>query len=440
MPSPVKPRPENWRQFTNRWKPAPHAKYIASLGGSYIWGTWKPSDPFPVNKDYSMVKKLAKDIRRKSAVERGDIEEFIKRNCSHMQLDEIRRLRIHLERGREFSRNGDYLYPYMNPRSGSDAWQDFRVFQDEWHHSEYRNPVDYDEYSMYSSPSYSDFLLYHAKKLIDCGIDGIYWDNCGGPMLIFDPVTGPAYELPDGSIQPYCDFFEMRKTIKRTATMVYLAGKTVFDNRPLVDLHITNGITLPYLSFAAFQLDLERGYGPTEFHERFSEEHIITETLGTHTGCAPAVLCCLTGNDMKHITRTFLAYTFAFDLPNVVWAYPGGKDYNILWRKLFNFGYGTNDVEVLTYWEEGNPQPVKVLDKDARITVYRRKNTPYAVVAVCDMGSTTRPVKVDISGLKYKNISVSDFENNRKFEVSPDGIVKINLPKREFILLEIKGK
>lgn len=440
MPSPVKPRPENWRQYTNRWKPAPHAKYIASLNGSYIWGTKRPSDHFPLNKDYSMAEKLAKDIRRKSAVERSDIEDFIKRNCGDMQLDEIRRLRIHLERGRDFARNGDYLYPYMNPRSGSGAWQDFSVFQDEWHHAEYRNPVDYDEYSMYSSPSYSDFLLYHAKKLIDCGLDGIYWDNCGGPMLIFDPVTGPAYELPDGSIQPYCDFFEMRNTIKRTATMVYLAGRTIFDNRPLVELHITNGITLPYLSFAAFQLDLERGYGPTEFHDRFSEEHIITETLGTQTGCSPVVLCGLTGNNLEHITRSFMCYTFAYDLPNVLWANNGSKVYKQLWRKLFNFGYAADNVEVITFWDENSKLPVKTADKDARITVYRQRNKPHAVAAVCDMGSSKRQVEVDISALGYKNAAVSDFETGKKYAVSPEGIVKLELPKREFILLEVRGK
>jgi len=440
MPSPVKPRPENWRQYTNRWKPAAHAKFIASLSGSYIWGTWRPSDPFPVNNDYEMARKLGRDVRRKSAVERKDIGEFIKRNCGRMQLDEIRRLRLHLERGRDFARNADILHPYMNPRSGSDAWPAFRVFQDEWHHAEYRNPVDYDEYSMYSTPSYSDFLIWHAKKLLDCGLDGIYWDNCGGPMLIFDPVTGPAYELPDGSIQPYCDFFEMRNTVKRTAVMAYLAGKTVFDNRPMVDLHITNGITLPYLSFAAFQLDLERGYGPTEFHERFSEEHILTETLGTHTGCAPAVLCCLTGNDLGHITRSFMCYTFAYDLPNVSWAYPGDRVFNRLWRKLFEFGYGTKDVEVVTFWDEGAPKVVTTKDRDARITVYRRKDSAHAVVAVCDMGNRERQVKVDISGLKYKNAVVSDFETGKRSAVSPAGIVGIDLPRREFVLLEVKGE
>ena len=440
MASPVKPRPENWRQYTSRWKPAPHARFMASLSGSYIWGTWRPSDPFPVNNDYEMARKLGRDTRRKSAVERKDIGEFIKRNCGHMQLDEIRRLRLHLERGRDFARNGDILHPYMNPASGSDAWPDFRTFQDEWHHAEYRNMVDYDEYSMYSSPSHRDFLIYYVKKLLDCGLDGIYWDNCGGGMLVFDPVTGPAYELPDGSIQPYCDWFGRRELIKRTAVAAYLAGKTVFDNRPMVDLHITNGITLPYLSFAAFQLDLERGYGPTEFHERFSEEHILTETLGTHTGCAPAVLCGLTGNDLEHITRSFMCYTFAYDLPNVVWAAHHGKIYSTLWRKLFQFGYGTKDVEVVTFWDEGAPKIVTAKDRDARITVYRRKDRAHAVVAVCDMGNQKRRTAVDVSGLKYKNITASDFETGRKLAVSPDGIVEVDLPRREFVLLELRGE
>ena len=206
-----------------------------------------------------------------------------------------------------------------------------------------------------------------------------------------------------------------------------------------MELHITNGITLPYLSFASFQLDLERGFGPDEFHNRFSEEYILTETLGTHTGCAPSVLCCITGNNLDYVTRTFLCYTFAYDLPNVTWQYMGGKDYNKLWRKLYQFGYATKDVEVLTFWENV-PHPVTVKDKDTRITVYRKKSNSHTIAAVCDLGNSRRKIEVDISGLNYKNVQVSNWETGKKYSVSPSGTIILDLPRRDFILLEICGK
>ncbi len=438
MPTPVKPRPAEWRRLSDRWKPAPHAIMTAVLAGSYIWGTYKPSDPFPLNHDYSMAKQLAPAVRKKAAEERGDIEKFIRRNCGKMQLDEVRRLRIHLERGRDFARTADRLFPYMNPRSGSNEWEDFRVFQDEWHHAEYRNPVDYDEYSMYPCKSFRDFLLYYAKKLIDSGLEGIYYDNLGGMMAVFDPEAGPAWETPSGTVAPFYDVFETRELIRRTAVMLYLNKKTIFaDHRPLLELHITNGIMLPYLSFAALQLDLERGYGPTEFHERFSEEHIRTETLGTHSGCSPVILCCMTGKKLDWITRTFVAYTLAFDLPNVTWQYNAGPSYRKIWRMLYNFGYSTPDVEVLPGWENCEP-PVTSQDRDVRITVYRKKNGK-TMAALADFGTRDRKLAVDFSGLGYKNASVIDAENGKTLPLNGANSLELNLHRHDFRLIEITG-
>ena len=123
-----------------------------------------------------------------------------------------------------------------------------------------------------------------------------------------------------------------------------------------------------------------------------------------------------------------------------VWAAPGSRTFNTLWRRLFEFGYASDDVEVLTFWEPGVPKVVKKNDKDARITVYRRKDKPHAVIAVCDMGNKKRQVGVDISGLGYGNPVVTNFENGKNFTVSPEGVIKVELPRREFVLIEIRGR
>lgn len=437
QPTPVKPRPADWRIYTDRWKPVPHARMLVNLCGAYMWGTYRPSDPFPINHDYSVARMLSKENRRKTAKDKKFVDDFIQRNCGKLQPDEIRRIRIHLERSQSLAANAAYMYPYMNPTSGADAWEDYRVFQDEWHLAEFRNPVDYDEYSISSSKSQVDYLLWNAKKLIDAGLDGIYYDNCGGGSLSLDPVTSSAWELPDGRIQPSMGFFSRRELVKRTATMLCQTGRTIFsDQRPLLELHTTNGIAVPYLSFAAFQLDLERGYGPTEFHERFTPEHIMTETLGTQTGCAPLVLCCLTGSKKEWLTRTFLCYSLAFDLPCVMWQYPGGPVFKKIWRMLYEFGYGTDEVSVLTDWNE-NPHPVTTKDKNAKITVYQKRKTGECLAAVCDFGKKNRTLELDLSGLQFKSPAVFNAESGKELSVKGQ-LLKLELPRHDFRMLKIR--
>ena len=105
------------------------------------------------------------------------------------------------------------------------------------------------------------------KKLVQAGMDGIYYDNIRD-WPVFDPARGPAYKLPDGRTQPFFDIFELREFIKRTAVMLYLNKKTFPDGRPVLMAHMTNTNIIPLMSFC----NITSGHGSVVWHQRFSNQ------------------------------------------------------------------------------------------------------------------------------------------------------------------------
>jgi hypothetical protein len=290
QPTPVKKAPSNWRNISYQRKINKHIQSNSLLfywnwGANTNWNSW------PVNNDYSIVKAMSKANRNnpKKQITKKLLDDFYAKNKSLYPQEKLHILRFHLAANMSH-KNHDLINHYLNPRSADSKWDSYKVFQNEWYSTEYRTQIDYDEYNIEATDSYQDMLLWHAKKLLKAGSDGIYYDNVR-VRATYDPIRGPAYELNNGKIQPYFDFFSFRKLLKRTATLLYLEKKTILDNRPFLTLHMTNGNIVPFLSFASNQLDLESEYGPKEFHDRFTEGYFLTETIATQAGNIPQLLC-----------------------------------------------------------------------------------------------------------------------------------------------------
>ena len=443
QPSPVKPQPENWQKFYDRGKPAAHAVPITILS-PYSYGSGRWWNPFPVGGDYTIVNHLSKVNRRtENKLTTEIIDRFFNKHKG--EIDILTKgnsyggsavFHEHLHRGRNHQPLCDLMYPYMNPRSADNQWEMYQVYQNEWYFTEYRTNIDYDEYNIEASPSYQDMMLWYARKMLREGMDGIYYDNVR-VRATFDPVRGPAYELGDGTVQPFFDFFSFRELLKRTATMIYLEKKFLIDDHPFFLLHMTNGALLPFLSFGTVQVDLESEFGPKEFHDRFSEGYYLAETIGTQAGCIPEILNLVTGNNRKWICRTFVTIQLAFDFPMVVW----GKDFDPVvtetWKKVYNFGYASNNCEIIPFWKPGF-HPVTCSNPEIRISTYKRTDKNEALIAVCDLGNSAKTVTVDIAGLAYTEPTAVNEETGAVYPVK-DNKITVELPRRDFRLIRIKG-
>jgi hypothetical protein len=433
QPTPVKPKPRGWRKLSSRWKPAGSIG-IASLCGNAIWGGKWAADPWPIGRDYSMVRMLSRKNRKTAWQNTDDMNAFIKKHFASATKEKKDFMRRHLIRGRNWAKFCTFLVPYLNPRGANLKWEEYQTFMDEWWYSNYR-ANNYDEYNIEPLKSYQDMFLYYCRQLIRNGLDGLYFDNVR-ERTSFDPVTGPAYELPDGNIQPYFDIFSMRELIKRAATMLYVEKKTFLDKRPLLIAHMTNTNLIPYMSFATMTLDLEAKFGGSDFQERFSEDWLLSETIGTQTGCVPQILVKITGNERDFVTRTFLAVTLAYDLPIVMNAGGLTGTFYSTWAKLRNFGYGSDKVEVFACWNKNNP--LKTLTPGVRSTLYLDKANRKAIVIISDFGSGGKAV-LDIGGIGFTPEKTLNFETGKPVMLQGTKL-ETTLKKHDFKIFLLKGK
>jgi hypothetical protein len=81
--------------------------------------------------------------------------------------------------------------------------------------------------------------------------DGIYIDDVF-PTHNFNTVTGSAYELPDGRIQPGVSFFGFREYVKRLRHVLHAHGKP-----SLITIHMTSTLIMPACSFVDLAWDGE---------------------------------------------------------------------------------------------------------------------------------------------------------------------------------------
>jgi hypothetical protein len=347
---------------------------------------------------------------------------------SHLPADRQDFYRRHMYRGIGYANSSDLLIPYMNVRASHLRWEEYQVFMDEWFCSDYRANNE-DDYNNTPTESYQDFLLFWNRKLIQEGLDGIYYDNIRdwhNP----NPVTGPAYEIGAGKIQPYFDIFDMRALIKRTAVMVYQEGKRIFDGRPLFVLHMTNTNIVPFTSLGSVSLDLEAMYGAMDFQDRFTEDYLKVCTLGLQSGAIPEAAIQISGSNQNFVTRTFLAVTLAYDIPMVLNCGGLTNTWHTTWRKLKLYGYGTDDVEVFPCYAPSGTYHAD--QKKIRLTEYKKKDGS-AILAVCSFGfaGTT---KVTIPA-NFKN--AADFETGTAIPINGNTI-EITLKKNDFKLIKFK--
>lgn len=432
--TPVKPQMKDWRRVTTYWKPAGvnNVYKMAPLLAIFYFGGKELGDIWPADYDYSMIQGIAAKNRSNPDLKLDAVKQFVDKHFADKSSEKKEFMMKHLKAGQSYSKGADFAVPYLNPRASHIDWPEYKVFMDEWWGSEYRaNSAD--EYNNHTSKSYQDMFLYNAKKLVDNGFEGLYYDNVRD-WHAFSDVTGPAYTLENGVTQPYYDMFEFHEMMKRTAVMLYMEGRKFLDDRPILWAHMTNTNIIPFMSFATMTLDWEAHYGSTDFQTRFSDGYILSQSLGTQTGCLPSVLVKITGNETERITRTFIATLLAYDIQIVI---PNGGFNAGIFQKvataMLKFGYGLDGVDVYPCWK---PQDyVKVDSKDAKISLYKKNGS--AMITVSDFSGKDSSVNVDISGLKSGKVKAVNIETNEVVPVTENKI-NLNIPKYDYRVILIE--
>ncbi len=428
--TPVKPQMQNWRRMFIGWKPD-GVKDVYKIG-CFLSTTFMGGDGdfWPAGKDYSLLEKFTTNRHFRERISPEVINAYVEKYYGDRSNDRKNYFRKGLTAGEQLSYKADFIFEYLNPKISKINWPEYQIFMDEWWCSEYR-ANNADPYNTRPEKSYQDFMLSYARKLIDCGFDGIYYDNVRD-WPVFSDVTGPGYVRPDGEMQPYFDIFAMRQTIKRTATLLFTQNKKFLDDRPFLYLHMTNTNIIPLMSFGTVSLEWEANYGSSDFQTRFPDGYILATTIGTQSGCVPSVLIEITGNEKERVSRTFIATVLAYDIPLVY--SQGGLDAKALrttFEKLYKFGYGLPDVESFPCWK--NQKYVLINGAGIKMAVHRR-NDGNAIIAVSDFSGKDNSCEIDFAGLGLGPLKVSNMETNTTL-ILQGTKAELKIPKYEFVLL-----
>ncbi|MBI4028509.1 MAG: hypothetical protein HY360_26215 [Verrucomicrobia bacterium] len=390
--TPVKPMPEGWRSWSF-FGAHTNALEMRILGQGQYWGAAEAySDVYPRKRDFKIFEKFA-EARKTGNVDTSFVNDWLKGYDNQSRTNEYRG---DVTYGLHQCIPGPKIIPYTNARGGVSG-EEGKYFTAEYFNSE---PV----------PSYQDCALFYFKKMMDLGIDGIYYDNA---YLTANPdtIAGDAYVRADGNIQPSVGLWNMREFIKRTAVMYHEAGK-----KPLTVVHMTNGNIIPALSFATIALDWEDKYGVTDCQDKFSTDFLLAESTGLQAGLMPIVIGGVIGEEgplYERVSRTHFGVATVHEI--MIWrAYISGA-IGKCYKVMREFGYGLDDCKVFRFWD--GPQPVAITGGNAKALVLARGGKAMAIVTDFGEGGVVR-LKPDAKTLGLPaDFSVRDAESGEALTV-----------------------
>ncbi len=319
---PVRPRPDDWHQFTAR-----HA-------------------PIPTSYDYF----------------------GIVPTCLRERPDDIARQR---ERGQKL-----LVYTFLG--EAATCQPEYRYFAGDWRRAGTLGTTSYMHDKVCPASSFADFKLWNFKQALDeFDLDGLYYD-LAWPEKCSNPRHGCAWIDANGDAQPRHPIFAYRELAKRTYQLFHeRMPRSYFIG------HISgNAICLPVVSFVDFALDGEQ-YAHTVEKDYISViplDKMRAEFTSRQFGAVPLFLPELyrRGNHIAEgPTETAMVLTFLHD----ILVYPAfhngtvrGK-YDAVWEA---FGVDGEGVEFLPYWS--NTDIIGRDAEDVEVSAYRRQGSALLVI------------------------------------------------------------
>lgn len=339
------------------------------------------------------------------------LDDFVKRNQDYFDQNGLSATEYHQHQSIWWRQTYmKYLGSYMNPALLTCFWPEWEMYKSEWQQFNYPVENYMNEYMCSLVKSRRDKLLYDARELVRLGFMGINFDcfPCGSGGG--NTITSHAYHDQKGRLRHTSGgIMRWRLAVKRTAHMLYSENKLV-NGRPWVDVHTTMYMPVPLVSFASTITTWERGSNGGDYQVRFPESNILADTIGTQAGVYPfPIVSTKMGDDSRkeRELKTLMSTMCSFGLMHLMdQGIIYSEWFDKAWNYIFDFGYGSNDVELFFTWEK---QPVTTEAKDIRMTIAKRKDGK-TLLMIGNLGSEVS-AKLDLSGLKYGKYSLSNAEN-----------------------------
>ena len=426
---PVHPRLLPMTRDGRGWVPAG----LPNLGDFYQIRGGFPSQwaTAPLGNDYTLYEKviriIAGDGRYKGNI-RGDIEAYYRKYLPLLQetIDKdypnisARIIKSACDAGAltDVRRPPSRPIMYTDPRLIYRYEEGAQAFKSEWW-----NParISYTgAWRVTLTPSFQDYLVFHARKLLQLGLRGINLDDA---FLMPDdnPETVARVDAA-GTLHSNIGILQLRSYVKRLATLMH----TEFKLYPrYVEPHMTNALIVPAFAFADGQLGLEQHYGESPRTECFSPGEILATYTGRQIGAKPLGLPGLVRRttplekwkkDFPRLTRSCIALSLPFGITmrtsrRVKYEHFDVDTYHKFYGNLAEFGIAKEDCVFLPCYEQ---KAVTTEKKDLLIGCYRRPGK--VLVCVSNFGRTpvTATLKIDAPALGLKDgLRMTDWETRR---------------------------
>jgi hypothetical protein len=445
--TPTKPMPEGWRRWMAS-KRVEGGRTVSWMGATYYWGGLS-YDVYPYQYRFDYFDKL-RETRETGQVDQKFIGDWLKMWQEKLGYQkgsqEEKFFQAHVNAGFYSAKSspwkeGHRLFVYTNPRGVGFHVPEFATFQDEWlryaNFNRRWNPKADVGYDVSPCRSFQDYCLWYYRKMLTC-FDGVYWDNTF-LSAHFDPVIGEAWTDQQGRIHPTLGLIHLRELTKRTAVMLWQETRHFPESRrpPITLAHMTNTQLVPVNSFLNCTMDWEWKYGMEDFQDRFSPDLTVAETIGRQVGAWPTILAGGHPDSkdprLDFLQRTRLGVTLVHEIQ--VFDYSPQLDRDI-YRKLYEFGYGTEACRVFNYWQQGHPVQV---DGIQAATLAMAKDGQ-AVIVVTDYGAGGPcRMKLDLASLGLKqDAAATDFETGAAIQRTAAGTYAFAIKKHDFKILRVQ--
>ncbi|MDD3954164.1 MAG: hypothetical protein PHY82_09650, partial [Lentisphaeria bacterium] len=171
--------------------------------------------------------------------------------------------------------------------------------------------------------------------------------------------------------------------------------------------------------------DWEDHNGFTDFQNRYSREYIRALSIGRQFGNFPAVLAPISGSpeQVAWCERTATGVMLTHELR---WTHSQREHY---WKTLlsfYEFGYGSQEVQVHNYWDENFPFKIDGPDHSAIALVKEGKT----LLMICDYGG----------GGVYRipaAVQAADMESGKVFG-RENGFLAVQINNHEYVILVLE--
>ena len=426
--SPVKPMPKNYQSRVYDFVHPGTGRYAllwsASWGGHYGW-----SSRYPLNEDYTLIRKIT-ETTRNGKIDQAYIREWVKTvmehtgKLIHRPSEETVRRHVQFSFNRakpQFQREppGKMMW-YSCARDSAKGLPEFEVYGDEW---EYRARMD-------CSPSFVDYAVYYANKMMEAGMQGIYIDNTFSASKFSWPVGDAYIDEETREIRPNLGILSRtRNLVRRLAHMMAEKGR-----EPFVWVHMTNANLIPMLSFAQANLGWEWKYSSQDYQDKFTAGYMRAMNTGRQTGNLSILLGGTTGikdeAENIRVTRTGLAMA----LPHQTFFYARVHSRTaIKVRDIIREFLQDREAEEWPYWSD---DPVVKAPNQLPVTTYRTGDRLLLIIG--NMGEADDfSLELDLARLKAAGIVRATNLETKEPAASEEGSIGISMKRRDLALLEV---